>query len=247
MQLKSTLNKNYLTEYDLILSNKKKTTKKYTDYSKFIINKPWGNEFLIYQNKNISLWLLNLIGKSSTSLHSHKHKDTILIPINRKVRINLIEKLFYAKKKEIVLLPKKKFHQSYNFNKEILNLLEIETPNIKDDIIRHHDYYGRTENNFSFENKKNKIKKNKNLVNFKYKKKRNYFLQKAILIERFEKNQQIIFNKKSLNIYKHFYILNGGLLNINETNKINQFFFYQIDKCKKLKLICKKETDILFI
>jgi mannose-6-phosphate isomerase-like protein (cupin superfamily) len=247
VKIKSVIKINYLTEYDTILSSKQKTTKIYKDYSKSIINKPWGNEFLIYQNKKISLWLLNLNGKSSTSLHCHKHKNTTLIPINNRVRVNLIEKLFYAKKKEIVFLPKRKFHQSYNFNNSILNLLEIETPNIKDDIIRHHDYYGRVENNFSIENKINKYKENKSLVIFNSKKKRKYFLNKKILIERFFPNQKINLNKKLFNNYIHFYILNGGLLDINKIIDIDNFTFYQTNRLKELKLICKKETDILFI
>lgn len=247
MKIKSTVNENYLTEYDTILSNKQKTTKKYKDYSEFIINKPWGNEFLIYQNKSISLWILNLNGKSSTSLHCHKHKNTILIPLNNTVRVNLIEKLFYAKKNEIVFLPKRKFHQSYNFNNKILNLLEIETPNIKDDIVRHHDYYGRVENNFSAENKLNKLKENKNLILFNSIKKYKYFLNKKFLIERFSHNQQVNLNKKRFNNYKHFCILSGGLLKINKITKFDKYIFYQTNILKKLDLISKKETDILFI
>lgn len=126
-------------------------------------------------------------------------------------------------------------------------MLEIETPNIKDDIIRHHDYYGRVENNFSIENKINKYKENKSLVIFNSKKKRKYFLNKKILIERFFPNQKINLNKKLFNNYIHFYILNGGLLDINKIIDIDNFTFYQTNRLKELKLICKKETDILFI
>ena len=126
-------------------------------------------------------------------------------------------------------------------------MLEIETPNIKDDIIRHHDYYGRVENNFSIENKINKHKENKNLFFFNSQKKRKYYLNKKILIERFFYNQKINLNKKIFNSYKHCFILNGRLLEINEITDIDIFTFYQTNSLKKLNLICKKETDILFI
>ena len=87
----------HLFEYDIELCKGKKTNGKFHDYKKYIIEKPWGSEFLAYQTKEVSLWVLNLIPNGSTSLHAHKLKDTYLIPINNSVRMNLLEKFWPLK------------------------------------------------------------------------------------------------------------------------------------------------------
>lgn len=239
-----------LFEYDIELCKGKKTNGVYQDYKKYIIEKPWGNEFLAYQTKEVSLWVLNLISNGSTSLHAHKLKDTYLIPINNSVRMNLLEKLFYFRNKQIVFIPKKKFHQSKNINKTLLSLIEIELPNKKNDIVRHHDYYGRQDNDFEKENKINKLKINNQFFNNLRENKR-FLLNQGIAIIRLKIKNDI--NKIITEMFKKFdnlFILKGNLCLINDNGKnkiIKKFIFHRIDKNKIIKFSIIKETDILFI
>ena len=244
------INKLELFEYDHELCKGKKTNGSFQDYKKYIIKKPWGHEYLIYQSKEVSLWILNLDPKGSTSMHAHKLKDTYLIPINNKVRINLLEKLYYFSKKQIVLLPKKKFHQSKNINNTNLCLIEIELPNKKNDIIRHHDYYGRMENDFKKENNSNKQKKNNNYFNALNIEKKHYIDKKLALLN--IKFKGDISNKylKIFSKFEYFFILKGELTILDKNGKskmIKKFIFYTSDLYMNYKFSTSKETDILFI
>lgn len=238
-----------LFEYDYELCKGIKTDGNFYDYKKYIIEKPWGNEFLLYQTKNVSLWILNLISNGSTSLHAHKLKDTYLIPINNRVRMNNLDKLYNLKKKKIIFIPKKKFHQSKNINKSMLNLIEIELPNKKNDIIRHHDYYGRKDNSFKKENHKNKLKKNIFFFDG-LKKKKQFLINKEIAIVRLKigNNTDKIINDM-FQKFNNFFILNGDLClsNKNYNKIIKKFVFYKTNKKKINTFSINKETDILFI
>ena len=46
------------------------------DYSNIKVKKPWGSEYLIYQNNDIAVWLLKIIKGQNTSLHCHPIKKT---------------------------------------------------------------------------------------------------------------------------------------------------------------------------
>ena len=240
----------HLFEYDIELCKGKKTNGKFHDYKKYIIEKPWGSEFLAYQTKEVSLWVLNLKPNGSTSLHAHKLKDTYLIPINNSVRMNLLEKLYYFKKKQIVFIPKKKFHQSKNINKSMLSLIEIELPNKKNDIIRHHDYYGRKDNDFKKENRINKLKTNNQFFN-DLNQNKSFLINKGVAILSLKIKNDI--NKAIYEMFQYFdnfFILNGNLRLVNENGKneiIKKFIFHKTDKKKKNKFLINKETDILFV
>ena len=54
-------------------------------YKKTIVNKPWGYEYLVYQNKNIALWYLYIGSGHQTSMHCHPQKKTSLIVLDGRV------------------------------------------------------------------------------------------------------------------------------------------------------------------
>lgn len=55
------------------------------DYSKVVVNKPWGYEYLWFQNSHVAVWLLHLSEGASTSLHCHVRKKTSLIVLDGNV------------------------------------------------------------------------------------------------------------------------------------------------------------------
>ena len=64
---------------------------KSSDYSaKRIVFKPWGHEYVVYRYKNVlSVTLLNINPKKSTSLHCHPKKKTGFVLLNGKALIQL--------------------------------------------------------------------------------------------------------------------------------------------------------------
>ena len=79
-------------EMTIVMNNiyKKNESHHFIDYSKTICVKPWGHEFLIFQNKNIGIWFLKLNKGHKTSLHCHFNKDTIIIVLKGSAKITLI-------------------------------------------------------------------------------------------------------------------------------------------------------------
>ena len=45
------------------------------DYSNKINDKPWGKEYLAYQNEKIGIWILHINKDQETSLHCHFKTD----------------------------------------------------------------------------------------------------------------------------------------------------------------------------
>jgi mannose-6-phosphate isomerase-like protein (cupin superfamily) len=116
-----------------------------------IVNKPWGKEYCIYECENLAIWHLTINPQKRTSLHCHPSKKTALILLNNKAKINLIERSFELVGLSKIMLRQGMFHQTENISEECINLIEVETPNDKFDLIRIEDDYGRK--NKSFENR----------------------------------------------------------------------------------------------
>ena len=47
--------------------------------SNYLVKKPWGSEYLIYSNKKLAAWLLEMKFKSKTSLHCHPKKTGLIL------------------------------------------------------------------------------------------------------------------------------------------------------------------------
>ena len=48
-------------------------------YSDAIVKKPWGYEYLVFENEFVAIWILQIIRKRKTSMHCHPNKKTGLI------------------------------------------------------------------------------------------------------------------------------------------------------------------------
>ena len=113
--------------------------------------KPWGYEYLIYQNDEVAIWHLFINKWDSTSMHCHPSKKTGLLVLCGGAKISFLnghQKVFAGEK---VMIRHGVFHQTMNMTSEILQLFEIETPVNKADIIRLEDCYGRAGKPYSEE------------------------------------------------------------------------------------------------
>lgn len=98
--------------------------------------KPWCWERVIYETPEIAIWLLKINPWESTSQHSHPNKKTGLIVVEGAAEVSFLsgnQRLFSGDK---IQIRNGVFHQTRNPISSPLYLLEIESPNKKDDLVR---------------------------------------------------------------------------------------------------------------
>ena len=122
-------------------------------YDNKVVNKPWGYEYLAYQNDNLAIWVLHLNYDQTTSLHCHTKKLTGLICLEGEVQVSFIGNSLTIKSMDKVMIRPTLFHSSKCLSKDGSIIIEIETPVDKDDLVRLKDFYGRE--NKSYESKEN--------------------------------------------------------------------------------------------
>lgn len=130
----------------VINARSKKSTASLTQpdsYSNKVVLKPWGYEFLVFENESIAVWFLHLGQDHSTSMHCHRNKKTSLVLLSGKAMNNTLDHRRYLKGGDAVILEKGVFHSTKALSKEGIDLLEIESPPIKTDLLRLQDKYGR--------------------------------------------------------------------------------------------------------
>ena len=108
-----------------------------------IVNKPWGYEYIAYQNAHVALKVLHIKHGERTSLHCHPSKSTGLVLVEGEAVISFIAdqtKLTAPAKK---MIRRGLFHQTHAISDSGVIMLEIETPIDQDDLVRLRDDYGR--------------------------------------------------------------------------------------------------------
>lgn len=126
----------------------------FVDYKNSVCVKPWGHEFLIYQNKKIGIWFLKINEGHQTSLHCHFNKDTIIVVIKGAVKLELINnEILNLNVMDKAFLPHYLFHSLGTFSAESYILeIEIYRNNTefsdKNDLLRINDIYKRQNNNY---------------------------------------------------------------------------------------------------
>lgn len=126
-----------------ILTKKKQVSYKNIDYSKLVVRKPWGYEYLTFQSKKVAVWILCLKKGQQTSMHSHPKKKTSLVVLEGSVICKSFDQVEKKNVGDAVIINRKVFHQTLNNSKKNAIIMEIETPNDKGDLIRLSDKYGR--------------------------------------------------------------------------------------------------------
>lgn len=139
-----------LCEKDTIAFNRIKSANKDitisaqpVSYKNKVVLKPWGYEFLIFENNETSVWLLFLKKGNSTSMHCHSRKKTSLIILSGKAMSNTFLSRNYLKGGDAIIIEKGVFHFTKVLSDNGLFLLEIENPPNKTDLVRLEDRYGR--------------------------------------------------------------------------------------------------------
>ena len=112
-------------------------------YEKTVVSKPWGYEYLAYQNDKVALWFLYIGHEQQTSMHCHPNKTTGLIVLDGEAEISFLGNSFKCKPVSKTMIRKGLFHSTKAISKNGACVFEIETPVDKHDLVRLEDKYGR--------------------------------------------------------------------------------------------------------
>lgn len=113
------------------------------DFTDVVVKKPWGHEFLIRQNSRVGVWFLHLAAGERTSLHSHPKKKTGLIVLSGVAEVSFLNGKNILRPGDKINIRNGVFHSTRAVDGP-LEMIEVETPNDKSDIIRLEDAYGRS-------------------------------------------------------------------------------------------------------
>ena len=113
------------------------------DFRDVTVVKPWGEEYLLFENSDAAIWILRIDPAGSTSFHAHPRKTTSLIVLGGRSGCETLGAAYSFGMLEAIILGRGVFHCSFNTAQEPLYLMEIESPVDKFDLVRHKDAYGR--------------------------------------------------------------------------------------------------------
>ena len=113
------------------------------DFSKLVVNKPWGYEYRLTSTPLVEIWHLSLDHGTSTSMHCHPNKKTALVVLDGRAQFSTLNKSIKLGPMDAVTIDSGVFHSTQCVSKRGLKLIEIETPPMKHDLIRLEDKYGR--------------------------------------------------------------------------------------------------------
>ena len=213
---------------------------------KYVVDKPWGNEHIAYENKVCSVGLLNINYNQETSLHCHPRKKTGLIVVKGKVKIELgfyDTKILKAPSK--IMIRPGLFHSTKCLSKDGCILLEIESPIDKNDLVRFKDQYGREQKPYEGLEKMKKIT-SKEIV-FKEPKKNKgskfKFKNVSVSIEKHKHVKSLIKEKKNT----IFAVVEKGLVDKNKNYVLSVGDIVRTDTIKKLSEAFKTNNYIKII
>jgi mannose-6-phosphate isomerase-like protein (cupin superfamily) len=114
-----------------------------SNYNTNIVKKPWGYEYLAYENEHVALWFLYIKYTHSTSLHCHPKKTTGLILLDGKAEVSFFNHSNKLSPGDKIMIRKGLFHSTKSTDEKGAFVFEIETPVDKQDLVRFRDSYGR--------------------------------------------------------------------------------------------------------
>ena len=148
--VKHTNEERYICEHSHIRARKNSPK---INYENKINDKPWGKEYIAFQNEKIGIWILQINKDQETSLHCHFKKDTILIPLVNSFKINLFDSFRIINIFESLYVPRNTFHGLHSYaDDSIIMEIEIYTDQVdytdKNDLLRIKDIYGRDKTSY---------------------------------------------------------------------------------------------------
>ncbi len=123
------------------------------DYKGVVVHKPWGYEYLLFENSSVAIWVLYLKQGHSTSMHCHPNKKSSLVVLRGEVLCSTLEGFFTRKEGESLIIETAVFHTTKAMSKGGALVMELETPPNKRDLIRLRDAYGREGKEYEGEDK----------------------------------------------------------------------------------------------
>ena len=108
-----------------------------------VIPKPWGYEYRAYVDDFFDFWALHINAPHSTSMHVHPRKLTYLICLGGEGRTFGLRDGAAVGAGSVVRIAPGAFHTTQNLGDEPLELIEVEVPRNKYDLIRLRDDYNR--------------------------------------------------------------------------------------------------------
>lgn len=108
-----------------------------------VIDKPWGLEYRVYADMLMDIWRLSIDSGHSTSMHCHPRKNTVLICLGGNARVNFLKASPLLSAGDFIAIPKGVFHSTDGVGDGSTELIEVETPRNKFDLVRVRDKYGR--------------------------------------------------------------------------------------------------------
>lgn len=115
------------------------------------ISKPWGHECRVYIDNIHDIWKLTILPGHETSTHCHPRKDTVLLCLSGEGRFRCTYGARTVKSGDFVHVRKGAFHSTANIGNSDLELIEVEMPRNKFDLVRMEDSYGRAANGYENE------------------------------------------------------------------------------------------------
>lgn len=113
------------------------------DYQNVIVRKPWGYEYLMYQNELVGVWFLAIRQEARTSLHCHPLKKTGLILLDGEAKVSFLNDSKHLKALSKLNIAKGVFHSTAGLSPGGISVIEVETPREKENLVRLDDAYDR--------------------------------------------------------------------------------------------------------
>ncbi|MFH0929860.1 MAG: cupin domain-containing protein [Candidatus Moraniibacteriota bacterium] len=139
------------------------------DFTKSAVTKPWGFEYLCFENEHLDIWEFHLNPPESTSFHCHPGKDALKILLEGQVELKTMDRIETLFPGDIRLIKGGVLHQTTNNGKDVARVLEIESPPNKKRLIRISDAYGRKDCPYISSSLRSSLVKNV-LVNYFFRK-----------------------------------------------------------------------------
>ncbi|MEV5546011.1 cupin domain-containing protein [Streptomyces sp. NPDC052309] len=108
-----------------------------------VIPKPWGYEYRAYVDEFFDFWALHIDAAHGTSMHVHPRKLTYLICLGGQGVTSGLAKEVPVREGTILRITPGAFHGTRNAGNEPLELIEVEVPRNKFDLMRLKDDYDR--------------------------------------------------------------------------------------------------------
>lgn len=118
-----------------------------------LIEKPWGFEYRVYCDSVFDVWKLHISPQKKTSMHCHIQKDTVLICLSGSGITKFLDgNEINISIGQVLYIERGVFHQTISTGNDYLELIEIENPRNKFDLLRLSDDYGRANQSYEKNN-----------------------------------------------------------------------------------------------